>query len=106
MRAGQPTRTLTRRALLRAVAGSALTACAGATAPPAASTAGAATSAPPSSPFPTATRAARRTLVYADAMADGGSSSGIRNIAVLIEDGRIRYAGPRDGAPDAAGAER
>jgi imidazolonepropionase-like amidohydrolase len=103
---------LTRRALLRVSAATALAACTrpDVTASPSpvssasATTAASATTTPAPSPAPTATTNPRR-LIFASAIADGTSASPIRNVAVLIEGDRIRYAGPRDGAPSAAGAE-
>lgn len=47
----------------------------------------------------------RPILIRAGALADGRSASPLRNAAVLLSGGRIAYAGPKDGAPDARGAE-
>lgn len=97
---------LTRRALARAAIASALVAACERASGPAASPSPA-PSAPPHSPSasPKSTPSLRRALIHADAIADGTAASPTRRVAVLIEGGRIRYAGPRDGAPDASGAE-
>ena len=97
---------LTRRAFARASIAAALVAACERTSPPTLSP-----SASPSSPLrtpspsPGTTSGVRRVLIHADAIADGTAAAPMRRVAVLLEGERIRYAGPRDGAPDATGAE-
>lgn len=101
----------TRRNLLRLAAVSAAwAACERATPTPTPTSSPAATASP--SPAPSTTIAATATpagprpiLIHAGALADGRSPSAQRNVAVLVRDGRLAYAGPRDGAPDARDAE-
>lgn len=57
---------------------------------------------PAPSPTPTGARPIR---IDAAALADWRSASPRRNVSVLIRDGRIAYAGPRDGMPEAGDAE-
>lgn len=45
------------------------------------------------------------TLIRAGAFVDGRSASPLRNVSLLIRDGRVAYLGPRDGEPDSRGAE-
>ena len=42
--------------------------------------------------------------IEAGAIADGGSARAMRNVSIVVLDGRFVYAGPRDGAPDTRGA--
>lgn len=61
------------------------------------------TSAP--SPSPTATTGSRAIRIDAAAIADGRSATAVRNVSIVILDGRVVYAGPRDGAPDTRAAD-
>jgi imidazolonepropionase-like amidohydrolase len=57
-------------------------------------------------PSPSPTRSGARPIrIDAAALADGRSASVQRNVSVLIRDGRIAYAGPRDGTPETRDAE-
>ncbi|MBI2324127.1 MAG: amidohydrolase family protein [Chloroflexi bacterium] len=95
-----------RRALLRAAGASALlAACERAlpspTATPSPAPAPIATVAPAPRPAPSPTLAGPRVIrIEAAAVADGGAPSVTRNVSILLREGRILYAGPRDGAPD------
>ncbi|MFZ0214795.1 MAG: amidohydrolase family protein, partial [Candidatus Dormiibacterota bacterium] len=46
------------------------------------------------------------TAIFADALYDPGSGETTRNVAVLLEEGRVSAAGPRDQVHVPAGAER
>lgn len=61
-----------------------------------------ATASPAPSPSPPP---AGGTLIRAGAFVDGRSASPLRNVSLLIRDGRVAYLGPRDGEPETRGAE-
>jgi imidazolonepropionase-like amidohydrolase len=57
-------------------------------------------------PAPSPTAAGAKPIrIDAAALADGQSKSALRNVTVIIRDGRIVYAGARDNAPEARDAD-
>lgn len=63
---------------------------------------------PSASPSPTASAVPsgpRAIRINAGALADGRAASAVRSVVVVVHEGRVAYAGPRDGAPETRDAE-
>lgn len=57
------------------------------------------------SPSPTSPPPLGGTVIRAGAFVDGRSATPLRNVSLLIRDGRVAYLGPRDAEPDPRGAQ-